>query len=116
MGLTTNRLVNVMLLKTVLMVYFLLSYVFSCFIILLFVQELMLHILVHEIKYWFEFFNFEKQINVTLRWDFHYLFMLQIFPILFFSIPPRQTKQWEMEMGEKKREEEQSMRESKRKR
>ena len=71
---------------------------------LLFVQELMLHILVHEIQYGFECFNFQKQVNVTLRWDFHNLFMLQIFPLLFFSTPLRQTKQWEMEMGEKEME------------
>ena len=70
---------------------------------LLFVQELMLHILVHDMQYGFECFNFDKQVNVTLRWDSHYLFMLQIFPLLFFSTPLRQTKQWEMEMGEKKR-------------
>ena len=99
---TTNKLVNVMLLKTILMFYFIFSYVFSCSIMLLFVQELILHILVHEIKYWFECFNFEKQVNVTVRWDFHYLFMLQIFPILFFSTPPRQTKQWEWRWEKRK--------------
>ena len=51
---------------------------------LLFVQELMLHILVHEIQYGFECFNFDKQVNVTLRWDSHYLFMLQIFHLFSF--------------------------------